>query len=277
MVVALRPRGGAALLRARLPAPLREARGRLCTRSASGASSSSSGSGAAAAAHGPKSYGKLHSIRSAGAAIDTLASQHVSRDAKGRPFTVRSSAILPFRLVEHPHVKAALPFLGNAAYMALASGFLMTDVFVLRMMLVGGYSGLVGYHLLQVRPLRIPLGWSGLFVVINSLMAAKLALERWPSGLTEEDKVTHEAFFGRLSAAQFKQLLDLAERRTLSDGTRLTTERTRARSRAPPRESGRSNPTGRGIRLERTGWPRVLRLRFPTVARRGGGGRGGVA
>jgi CRP-like cAMP-binding protein len=49
-------------------------------------------------------------------------------------------------------------------------------------------------------------------------------MERWP-GLTEEDEIVRTHFFSRLNALQFKQLLELGERRTLRDGDRLTTER----------------------------------------------------
>ena len=63
-------------------------------------------------------------------------------------------------VVQHPVVKAALPFIGNGAYVAIVSGFLMTDILTLRVLLAFGYTGLVTYHLLHTRPLRIPLAWS---------------------------------------------------------------------------------------------------------------------
>ena len=77
------------------------------------------------------------------------------------------SPLLPSWIVEHPRAKAALPVLGNMAYFSLASGFLCTDVLALRVLLCFGYSGLVGFHLLHARPLRIPLAWSGFFVAVN--------------------------------------------------------------------------------------------------------------
>ena len=141
------------------------------------------------------------------------------------PCTPSPQAILPARIVESEVVQNILPFIGNAAYLALASGFVMTDLLTLRVMLVGGYSGLVVYHTLHPRPLRIPLRWSALFVAVNAAMAFKLATELWPPGLTEEELNLHRAFFNQLTPAQFKTLLDLGERRVLSTGTRLTTER----------------------------------------------------
>ena len=129
-------------------------------------------------------------------------SQASSVDAAGTPFTLRTRAIMPLRVVEHPAVKRVLPLLGNAAYLALASGFVMTDILSLRCLLVCGYSGLVCFHLLHPRPLRIPLGWSGLFVAVNAAMVVRLALERWPMGLTEGDEVVRSAFFERCTPAR---------------------------------------------------------------------------
>lgn len=137
-------------------------------------------------------------------AIDLVLSgrtQASSIDAAGTPFTLRTRAILPLRIVEHPVVKRMLPLLGNAAYLALASGFVMTDILTLRSLLVLGYSGLVCFHLLHPRPLRIPLGWSAVFVTVNAAMVVKLALERWPMGLSESDEVIRSAFFERCALA----------------------------------------------------------------------------
>jgi len=147
------------------------------------------------------------------------------RDMFGTPFSVRSRAILPMRIVEHPFIKNAKPFIGNAAYMALASGFIMTDILTLRMMLVGGYAALTCYHLVHANPLRIPLRWSALFVVVNIYKTAQIVLERWPLGLTEQDEALRSAFFDRLTPAQFVRLLALGERREVTDGTVLTVER----------------------------------------------------
>jgi len=148
---------------------------------------------------------------------------NLTQDKFGTPFAVRSHAILPLSIIDHPHVRKALPFLGNVAYGILASGFLMTDILTLRGMLVFGYSGLVTFHILQPRPLRIPLRWSAVFVAANAVMAVRLALERWPIGMTEEDEALRAAHFHKLTAAQFKTLLDLGERRSFDNGARLTT------------------------------------------------------
>jgi len=57
-------------------------------------------------------------------------------------------------------VHPALNALGNASYLALASGFLMTDLLALRALLASGYLGLVCFHSLQKKPLWV--SWLGL-------------------------------------------------------------------------------------------------------------------
>lgn len=117
-----------------------------------------------------------------------------------------------------------LPAIGNGAYAALACGFLMTDILTLRILLVGGYSGLVCYHALQPRPLRIPLRWSMFFVSVNVAMIMHLVNERLPVELSPEEETLHVASFAPLSRKQFKRLLDIGQRVTFSDGTLLTEE-----------------------------------------------------
>ena len=159
--------------------------------------------------------------------LESLAKQGtIARGKYGVPYSVRSTALMPLWLVDHAGTKAVLPLLGNMAYMGLASGFLMTDMLVLRSLLCLGYSGLVTFHLLHPRPLRIPLRWSAFFVAVNLGMLTQLVLERWPVGMSEEDAQLHAAFFAdKLSPAQFKALMDLGERKLLLPKTRLTTER----------------------------------------------------
>jgi len=114
--------------------------------------------------------------------------------------------------------------LGHAAYGALACGFLCTDIFALRCLLVGGYSGLVAFHALQQQPLRIPLRWSLFFVSINLSMVVKLILDEWEPTLSDEEEAMHVASFASLSRQQFKKLLDTGERVTFPAGTNLTEE-----------------------------------------------------
>jgi hypothetical protein len=81
----------------------------------------------------------------------------------------------------------ALPVIGHASYITITSGFLMTDVLALRVLLIFGYTGLVAFHSLHERPLRIPLSWSCFFVLVNCTMALILARDRFPGSFEPEE------------------------------------------------------------------------------------------
>ena len=177
-------------------------------------SSSSSSSGSSSSSSSHKATGT----------VSALLDRSPVTDKHGTPFSVRSRAILPMRIVESAFVRWARPIVGNVAYIGLASGFLMTDILALRTLLVGGYTLLVTFHLLHANPLRIPLRWSAFFVCVNFGMAVLIARERYPSGLTEQDEVLRSAFFDRLTPGDFVRLLALGERRELADGTTVTVQ-----------------------------------------------------
>lgn len=138
--------------------------------------------------------------------------------------SIHGAPVLPTWLVEHSHVTRALAAIGNGAYASLAAGFLCTDIYALRVLLVGGYTGLVTFHALQQRPLHIPLRWSIFFVGINACMLAQLVLEQQPVSLSDEEENLHVASFAPLSRKQFKNLMAIGEPVTFEDGARLTEE-----------------------------------------------------
>lgn len=110
--------------------------------------------------------------------------------------------------------------------MALASGFLMTDMFQLRLMLVGGYTGLVAFHSLHAKPLQIPLRWSALFVVVNAGAAMLLFMDQWVGALLSEQEVMlyEKHFKDGLTTGQFYYLLKMATTKEIADGSTLTKE-----------------------------------------------------
>ena len=189
---------------------------------ADGSSSSSSGIGSSSSSSSGSSSSS--SSHKATGTVSALLDRSPVTDKHGTPFSVRSRAILPMRIVESAFVRWARPIVGNVAYIGLASGFLMTDILALRTLLVGGYTLLVTFHLLHANPLRIPLRWSAFFVCVNFGMAVLIARERSPSGLTEQDEVLRSAFFDRLTPGDFVRLLALGERRELADGTTITVQ-----------------------------------------------------
>jgi len=129
-----------------------------------------------------------------------------------------NSSVLPQRVVDDPRVKAALPYVGHAAYVILSGGFIMTDIVWLRMLLTGGYGALVCYHALQPRPLRIPLMGSLFFVGANAYMGAKAIREKLFL-LTKEENAIYEAHFASvMSTSDFKFLMEHAEMTVVEAG-----------------------------------------------------------
>jgi CRP-like cAMP-binding protein len=108
----------------------------------------------------------------------------------------------------------------------IVSGFLMTDMLQLRLVLAAGYTNLVIFHSLHPRPLRIPLGWSAMFVLVNASYAALLLMDQYaPGDLTAADTALYEQSFKEaLTMGQFYQLLKLAVRQTVPCGTILSEE-----------------------------------------------------
>jgi hypothetical protein len=133
-------------------------------------------------------------------------------------------SILPLSLVNHPNVRMAVPVIGNFAYLGIASGFLMTDMLQLRILLSFGYMGLVTFHILRPVPLRIPLRWSAVFVLVNAGAAGLLIADQYMAPLTEEQLLLHQNHFSVLTKGQFYQLMSLSTREELEDQTVLTVE-----------------------------------------------------
>jgi CRP-like cAMP-binding protein len=101
----------------------------------------------------------------------------------------------------------------------------MTDMLHLRVALVGGYTGLVAFHALHPTPLKIPLRWSALFIIVNAGAACMLAADRWAPPLSEEDETLYSEHFSMLTKSQFYQLLSLGTRQdNIPDGRVLTVE-----------------------------------------------------
>jgi hypothetical protein len=136
--------------------------------------------------------------------------------------------LIPSVFASQESIKNVLPIIGNGAYMALASGFLMTDMISLRLMLVSGYTGLVAFHALHKKPLQIPLRWSALFVVVNAGAALLLFMDEWIGFLlSEEELALYDEHFkddDGLTKGQFYYLMKLSKQELIKDGSVLTQE-----------------------------------------------------
>lgn len=136
--------------------------------------------------------------------------------------------ILPSSFASQESInKKVLPIVGNGAYLALASGFLMTDMLQLRLLLVGGYAGLVCFHSLHHKPLQIPLRWSALFVLVNTCAASMLFMDEWIGALLSDEELSlYEKHFKEegLTKGQFYNLIRMSRKQHIKDGKLLTQE-----------------------------------------------------
>uniref|UniRef100_A0A7S4K1Z7 Cyclic nucleotide-binding domain-containing protein n=1 Tax=Odontella aurita TaxID=265563 RepID=A0A7S4K1Z7_9STRA len=127
--------------------------------------------------------------------------------------------------IERHHI---LFFVGNASYMTLVSGFLMTDLLSLRVALGAGYAGLVTFHSLHAKPLKIPLIWSGAFALINFGAACMIFADdiQLPGTqeLSQEDEALYSNNFSLLKRGNFCRLMELGKREVTLEGTVLTQE-----------------------------------------------------
>ena len=168
------------------------------------------------------------SASSLAATRSTTAATSVSSTSATSPAastTTQRSNVLPWHIVTSPKVVKSLPIIGNGAYLALVSGFLMTDMLTLRLALVGGYTGLVVFHSLHQAPLRIPLRWSALFVFVNVGAATLLILDQYGTPMDDEMERLHNKYFQQqLSRGQFSTLRKLGELEHLEEDYVLTEE-----------------------------------------------------
>jgi len=90
-------------------------------------------------------------------------------------------------------------------------------VLLLRCLLAAGYTGLTSYHLLQVRPLRIPLVGSWIFLWVNAGMAMLMVRDRYFLLGEDDAKVYSEHFEATMSVADFKTLMAQGETRVAAE------------------------------------------------------------
>ena len=107
----------------------------------------------------------------------------------------------------------------------------MTDVLALRALLLCGYTGLVAFHSLHERPLRIPLRWSLFFILVNGGMALSLVRDRYPGAFDAEQVRAHVSL---CRAASMRTTTSEPPKRAPTSAPRARADWSHARSAAPP-------------------------------------------
>ncbi|CAM9305592.1 unnamed protein product [Choristocarpus tenellus] len=116
---------------------------------------------------------------------------------------------------------------GHGSFVMLALAYMESDVLLLRGYATSGIVLSVLFQFYRPQPLWIPIGWNGLFLLINVTMIGMILKERNDAGHigdnTEQACVYEKVFEGvELDPVDFVKLMDLADRKVLPKGYRLT-------------------------------------------------------
>ncbi|CAM9408602.1 unnamed protein product [Phaeothamnion confervicola] len=116
---------------------------------------------------------------------------------------------------------------GHGSFVALAMGYLETDVLLLRGYAMGGVVLSVLFQYYRPQPLWLPISWNGAFLLINLVMIALLLDERrGATNLDDEQTAVFEGVFAKLglTPVDFVKLVRLADRRRVATGAPLARE-----------------------------------------------------
>lgn len=116
---------------------------------------------------------------------------------------------------------------GHASFGVLALAYLETDVLALRGYAASGIGLSILFQFYRAQPLWIPIGWNGIFLLINATMIGLLLKERNDADKLEEDPEQAGTFREvfqpvELTPVDFVRLLDLADRRFVPEGEHLS-------------------------------------------------------
>ena len=120
--------------------------------------------------------------------------------------------------------QSTLNLLGHLSFFMTSISFLMKDMILLRSLAIVscGLGIAYNYHVVS-NPLWLVIFWLSLFLCINIYQIGKIVIGQKPIKLNEE-RTMHGNSFGSFSAYEFKNLLDLGEWESETEGTILTKE-----------------------------------------------------
>lgn len=117
--------------------------------------------------------------------------------------------------------------LGNVSYVLIAFSYLVTNMLWLRMLaIVGLVAESVYFYMAGSASLWVAIGWSVVFLAINSVQLIRLLRERRATQLQADERLLKDGVFGPLSLPAFRRLMKAGQWRTLAAGTELTVQHT---------------------------------------------------
>ena len=117
-----------------------------------------------------------------------------------------------------------LDVLVNVANVVYLCSYSVRDILWLRVLTVVGSTLLMPYYYLQATPLWAPIGWNAVFITINVLWIARLALDRRPVPFTDEERHLYQLAFRNIRERDAFRLFRMGTWSSVPARTGLLTE-----------------------------------------------------
>jgi CRP-like cAMP-binding protein len=121
-------------------------------------------------------------------------------------------------------------YLLHLANIMLLVGYSVRSILLLRCFAVAASLIGIPYYLLQTNILWPPVGWSVVFIAINTTQICRLLWERRPVVLSREEQMLYDLGFSTLTPRDFASLVTVGEWRTAMPGDKLLIEGQRTES-----------------------------------------------
>ena len=101
---------------------------------------------------------------------------------------------------------------GHLAFGLIAFSYLVKDIMYLRLLsIVASLFGMFFNYTVPAEPMWLPIGWNGLFVLVNIYHISVLLYEKRPIKMAPKDKELYETLFKDLSPVEYLKISKVAE------------------------------------------------------------------
>jgi hypothetical protein len=125
-----------------------------------------------------------------------------------------------------PEITFELDYLIDISSLLTVASFSVRAMLPLRVLAVASGIMAIPYFMLQPTPLWTPVGWTALFLVINSYHIVRILLERRPVKFTPDEQRLYDLTFQRFEPREFLKLLKLGEWKTARRDEKVLTSGT---------------------------------------------------
>lgn len=122
-----------------------------------------------------------------------------------------------------PEITVKLDYLIDISSLLTVASFSVRAMLPLRVLAVASGIMAIPYFMLQPTPLWTPVGWTALFLVINSYHIIRILLERRPVAFTPDEQRLYDLTFQGFEPREFLKLLQLGEWKTAKQDEKVLT------------------------------------------------------